>query len=159
MNQYGPQDPEFRLTPPFESIPFACCTVNLGPQTITPLHLDSENLSYGICVISSFGKYDWRKGGELFLLEPNVLLQMRPGDVVLMPSALITHGNMPLSSPSEVRYSITMYSAGRLFECWYCWSKESNKKKSGKLGSNIIISCKWKCLTLIFMAHRQYVFI
>ena len=101
----------------FPNLPQGGCTCNLGPKTVTPMHRDSENLSYGLCVVSAFGDFDWQHGGELMLFEPKVIVQMRPGDSLIFPSAAITHGNLPLSSkPGQTRYSLTHYTAGSLFQ-------------------------------------------
>lgn len=81
------------------------------------MHRDVANLSYGVCMVSSFGNYDWEHGGELFLLEAGLIVQMQPGDLLIFPSASITHGNFDLSStPGQTRYSFTAYTAGALFQ-------------------------------------------
>ena len=40
-------------------------------------------------------------------------MEVRPGDVVLLPSALITHSNLPCAD-GETRMSFTCYTAGGL---------------------------------------------
>lgn len=81
------------------------------------MHRDAENLSYGICMVSAFGDFDWQNGGEIFLLEPRVVVQLRPGDLLMFPSASITHGNFALQERAdEYRYSFTCYTAASLFQ-------------------------------------------
>ena len=80
------------------------------------MHRDSENLSFGICIVSAFGDFDWQNGGEVFLLEPRVVVQLRPGDLLMFPSASITHGNFSLTGGDQYRYSFTCYTAASLFQ-------------------------------------------
>ena len=88
------------------------------------MHTDSENLSYGLCVVCPFGNFDWENGAELLLLEPGIILQLRPGDALFFPSATITHGNFPLSSkPNQTRYSFMCYSTASLFQ----WDQNGGK--------------------------------
>lgn len=94
--------------------PFMATTANLGPQTVCLLHRDYNNLSFGLCGIIALGDFDHTKGGHLYLKEANVVLEVGRGDTVFIPSACITHGNLPIS-PSENRFSITLYTAGQLF--------------------------------------------
>lgn len=102
---------------PFPQLPQASCSCNLGPHTVTPMHRDTENLSYGVCMVSAFGEFDPEEGGELFLYEPKVVCSMGEGDLLIFPSASITHGNLPLSSKEkQTRYSFTCYSAAGLFQ-------------------------------------------
>lgn len=102
---------------PFPLLPQASCTCNLGPHTVTPMHRDTENLSYGVCMVSAFGDFDPEEGGELFLYEPRVVFPMGEGDLLIFPSASITHGNLPLSpKENQSRYSFTCYSAAGLFQ-------------------------------------------
>ncbi|KAF9070031.1 hypothetical protein BDP27DRAFT_1420467 [Rhodocollybia butyracea] len=42
---------------------FAATTVNFGPQTVTPPHLDAGNLGHGWCTDTALGDYDPDKGG------------------------------------------------------------------------------------------------
>ena len=120
MLQAGPGSSNAKysnLRPAFDLLPQGACTCNLGPETITPMHRDAQNLSYGLCAVSVFGAFDWENGAELLLLEPGVIVQLGPGEILLFPSAAITHGNFPLSSKQgQVRYSLTSYTSGSLFQ-------------------------------------------
>lgn len=40
----------------FEGFVQAAYTCNLGPQTVTPMHRDAQNLSYGLCMVSAFAR-------------------------------------------------------------------------------------------------------
>ena len=46
-----------------------------------------------------------------------MVVQLLPGDLLIFPSATITHGNLPLlDRPNQVRYSLTSYTSGALFQ-------------------------------------------
>ncbi|EJD38646.1 hypothetical protein AURDEDRAFT_45097, partial [Auricularia subglabra TFB-10046 SS5] len=93
---------------------FAATTFNLGPQVATVFHRDAMNLQQGICAIMAFGEYNHETSGHFIMLEPNVVVEFRPGDILFVMSALITHGNAPLKA-GERRMSWTFYTAGGLF--------------------------------------------
>jgi hypothetical protein len=72
------------------------------------------NLPFGFCAIHAFGDYDHTKGGHLVLKELKLIIQFPPGALILIPSATITHGNIPVRE-GETRTSFTQYTAGALF--------------------------------------------
>ncbi|KAG8940500.1 hypothetical protein FRC04_005226 [Tulasnella sp. 424] len=96
---------------------FGSITVNLGPQTVCKRHKDIKNKAPGgLCAVQGLGPFDSRRGGHLVLHELRVVVEMRPGDIIFFPSAVISHETIPISS-GEKRYSLVWYSAGGLF-CW-----------------------------------------
>ena len=97
-----------------ENSSFLGISYNLGPRAEARLHRDDKNLAPGICVIAALGKFDHRLSGHLILVEPKTILEVKPGDVVIMPSAVITHCNSPLR-PGDFRASIVQYTAGAIF--------------------------------------------
>ncbi|KAG8947699.1 hypothetical protein FRC04_010543 [Tulasnella sp. 424] len=100
---------------PDSILPFASLTANLGPQTVCQAHRDIKNkASGGICGIKTLGPYNWQLGGHIVLHELGLVVEMRPGDIIFFPSAVITHETIPVS-PDEKRYSLVWYSAGGLF--------------------------------------------
>lgn len=105
-----------QLRRPYKNTAFAASTYNLGPATICWPHRDSSNRVCNPCANGPFGPYDWRRGGHLIIHEARLVIQLRPGDIMLFPSALVTHGNIPIQ-PGELRFSFTAYSAGGL-ERW-----------------------------------------
>ena len=106
--------PAYRLGKDYPKLPFMASTVNLGPKTVTSPHFDGKNLATGLCGIMPFGPFDSSQGGHLCLHEPRLALEMAPGQVVLIPSAVICHSNLAILE-GEKRYSITTYTTGHLF--------------------------------------------
>jgi hypothetical protein len=102
------------LKPPSSFSCFAGTTFNLGPKTITVPHRDPANLATGLCMVVALGDFDSALGGHLVLHEPKAAFEMAEGDVVLFPSSVITHENIPITE-HETRLSITAYTAGCLF--------------------------------------------
>nr|GAT49513.1 predicted protein [Mycena chlorophos] len=106
-------------------------SINLGEQTVAALHADGLNLGPGGCgitrcwegygrleqkedCITNAGKFDPTKGGHIYLVECKLVIQFPSGSTIIIPSALIHHGNTPIQS-TETRYSLTQYAAGGLF--------------------------------------------
>lgn len=94
--------------------PFASMTVNFGPQTVCWPHRDTKNLAYGLCAIVAGGSFDHRRGGHLILHEFRLVLELRAGDTLFLPSAVVTHQNVAIGE-GETRTSVVYYSAGGLF--------------------------------------------
>ncbi|KDQ05865.1 hypothetical protein BOTBODRAFT_122173, partial [Botryobasidium botryosum FD-172 SS1] len=89
--------------------------VNLGRRTVCHAHRDFKNLAYGVCLDLALGKFDPAKGGHLVLHELRTAVELGAGDVLFFPSAVVTHENVGIQ-PGEVRYSMTAFSAGSLFQ-------------------------------------------
>jgi hypothetical protein len=98
----------------FHNSVWASTTFNFGPRTFCYKHKDFSNLSFGICSIYAAGSYDPKLGGHLILWECGLVIEFPPGSTVLIPSAAITHSNVPVPQNST-RYSITQYTAGGIF--------------------------------------------
>ncbi|THU92409.1 hypothetical protein K435DRAFT_605584, partial [Dendrothele bispora CBS 962.96] len=107
-----------RLRRHFKNNAFASCTVNFGPFTICRPHTDRANLSFGWCAITALGRFDPDKGGHLILWDLGLIIRFPPGSTILIPSALITHSNVPIQE-GETRYSFVQYSAAGLFRWVY----------------------------------------
>ncbi|KZV98819.1 hypothetical protein EXIGLDRAFT_606643 [Exidia glandulosa HHB12029] len=109
LREHGNDD----IGPPFPGFPMHGITINTGKRVATPMHVDFKNTMAGMCVISPFGRFDHTRHGMLVLQELKVIMQVAPGDVVFIPSALITHGNTELGE-GETRRSWTMFNPGGL---------------------------------------------
>ncbi|KAJ6517930.1 hypothetical protein C8R47DRAFT_959887 [Mycena vitilis] len=98
----------------FSNSVYPAATWNLGPQVVTEEHEDGLNPPFGMCAITSAGKYDYRKGGHFCMKQLKAVIQYPPGSTILMLSACVTHSNTPIAK-DETRYSMTQYAAGELF--------------------------------------------
>ena len=95
---------------PYSGATFGSVSLNIGPRTVCFPHRDIADLVYGICVDAAFGPFDHTRGGHLILHEARIVLEMRPGRMVIFPSAAITHENIPIGLEEE-RFGITAYIA------------------------------------------------
>ncbi|KAF8177435.1 hypothetical protein BJ912DRAFT_856921 [Pholiota molesta] len=102
-----------RNFPPHISV-FPTAALNFGPNVWTYKHRDVLNCAFGWCAIQALGHFDPTKGGHLVLWEPRLVVEFPPGSLVLIPSATITHSNIPVA-PDEARSSFTQYAPGGLF--------------------------------------------
>jgi len=61
------------------------------------------------------------------MVEPHVILELQPGDVFILMSSMITHGNAPLL-PGKTRMLWTSWTAGGIFRCMVAGSKKMPQK-------------------------------
>ena len=101
--------------PVADDLPFATYTLNVGGHSVCEAHVDGCNLAGGLCMVSPYGSYDYRKGGHLVLHELKFVLALPPGSIVFFPSALITHENIPIAL-QEVRRVFTAFSPSYMFQ-------------------------------------------
>ncbi len=113
---------------------FCGTTFNLGPYGVTIRHRDSRNLVGGLCMIGVFGNFNHETSGHFIMEEAKVIIELRAGDVVFMPSAAITHRNSQLRA-GESRSSIVQYTSGGLFR-WVWQGKKLLSKSEMKLKAN-----------------------
>ncbi|KAJ3546636.1 hypothetical protein NMY22_g1973 [Coprinellus aureogranulatus] len=131
------------LVPNWDSSIFSAAACNLGKRVATCLHRDCRNLSYGFCAVHALGKFDHTKGGHIVLKEPKLIVQFPPGTHILLPSAVITHGNIPVQD-GETRVSFTQYTAGAMFryaDCGFTTLKKL-KKRNKRLHRKILADSK-----------------
>lgn len=93
---------------------FAGAHFNFGPQTCTHRHTDHLNIVYGGCPIFAIGDFDAKLGGHLVLWDLKLCIEFPPGSVIILPSALIEHSNLPVQA-GETRMSFAQYSAAGIF--------------------------------------------
>ncbi|KAI0054737.1 hypothetical protein BV25DRAFT_1816620, partial [Artomyces pyxidatus] len=101
------------LKHPFENSIFPTATFNFGPCAIAFPHRDAQNIPYGWCAITALGNFDPKVGGHLYLWELKLIVEFPPGSTILIPSAVVTHGNTPIQE-GKTRQSFTQYCAGAL---------------------------------------------
>lgn len=100
--------------PPFHDTIFAAHSANRGPGAYAFLHEDFLNLAYGVCAIQSLGRFNPKRGGHLYFPQLGFATEFPAGSTILLPSAAITHGNVPVGK-NERRASLVHYSAAGLF--------------------------------------------
>lgn len=95
-------------------------------------------MAWGLCAIQSLGNFDSTKGGHLYLAQLNLAIEFPAGCTALIPSAAITHANVPVQE-NEVRMSIIQYTAGGLYR-WLdygchgeAWLEEHDPEKLAKV--------------------------
>ncbi|KAG0692936.1 hypothetical protein DFH29DRAFT_881896 [Suillus ampliporus] len=90
---------------------------------------NNQNFASGMCSITALGNYDPTKGGHLVLFDLGLIVQFPPGSTIIIPSAILRHGNVSISS-GEKRLSFTQYFAGGLIR-WvrYGLQTEANFKR------------------------------
>ncbi|KAJ6593719.1 hypothetical protein B0H19DRAFT_920130, partial [Mycena capillaripes] len=93
---------------------FFCATFNFGPNVWTFKHRDVLNLPFGWCAIQALGPFDPTKGGHLVLWDLMLVIEFPPGALALIPSATLSHSNVPVQAGDE-RVSFTQFSAGGIF--------------------------------------------
>lgn len=93
---------------------FCAATWNFGPMTVCKMHIDHLNFIIGGCVVTALGEFDYRNGGQIILEQLKLILEFPPGASIILPSACIRHGNLPVGK-GEKRSSFTQYTAGGLF--------------------------------------------
>ncbi|KAJ6461286.1 hypothetical protein C8R47DRAFT_981470, partial [Mycena vitilis] len=109
----------------FNNSVFPAATWNLGPDVVTSSHTDMLNAPFGVCPITSAGRYDHRLGGHLCLKQLKLVIQFPSGATSMILSAAVEHGNTPIQE-GETRYSMTQYAAGELFR-WAGYGYQSTK--------------------------------
>ncbi|KAJ3968608.1 hypothetical protein EV361DRAFT_972719 [Lentinula raphanica] len=98
----------------FKKSVFSSVSFNLGPACVSWPHTDNYNLAFGWCAITALGQFDPDRGGHLILWDLGLIIRFPPGSTILIPSALLTHSNLPIQKGEE-RYSIIQYSSSGLF--------------------------------------------
>ncbi|KAJ7889895.1 hypothetical protein B0H14DRAFT_2336659, partial [Mycena olivaceomarginata] len=99
---------------PFPKSVFSCAAFNFGPNAWTFKHRDVCNLPFGWCAIQALGHFDPTRGGHLVLWDLKLVVEFPPGALILLPSATVSHSNVPVQ-PGDERASFTQFTAGGIF--------------------------------------------
>jgi hypothetical protein len=92
---------------------FAAMTINMGPCSFSPPHMDADNDADGLCTDTACGNFDPDQGGQLVLWDLGLVIWFPPGASILFPSSLITHSTLPVAK-NETRYVILQFTSGEL---------------------------------------------
>ncbi|KAJ7433332.1 hypothetical protein FB451DRAFT_1345107 [Mycena latifolia] len=117
---------------------FPAATFNLGPDVVTDEHMDFNNLVHGLCGVTSGGKFDHTKGGQIYMKQIKLVIDFPSGSSILFPSAFIDHGNTPIQG-GETRFSLTQYAVGGLFR-WVKYGFRSAKSVLASAGGADLIA-------------------
>lgn len=109
----------------FENSSFAGAHLNCGPNTCTLRHRDFLNFAAGACPVFALGKFDPTRGGHLVLWDLKLVIQFPPGSLIILPSALLEHSNLPIQQ-GETRMSFAQYTAAGLLR-WVHNGRMSDK--------------------------------
>lgn len=93
---------------------FPALAFNLGPAVWTYRHRDFLNCPFGWCSVQALGRFDPAKGGHLILWDLELYVEFPPGALILLPSATISHSNVPVQD-GDLRMSFVQYCPGGLF--------------------------------------------
>ncbi|KAG6875346.1 hypothetical protein C0992_004218 [Termitomyces sp. T32_za158] len=93
---------------------FPSVAFNFGGNVFTKAHRDCMNSAIGWCAIHALGRYDSKQSSHLVLPDLKLIIEFPPGALILIPSATLTHTNLPVVD-GESRISFTQYCTGGLF--------------------------------------------
>ncbi|OJT01851.1 hypothetical protein TRAPUB_7683 [Trametes pubescens] len=103
----------------FDHSVYPATSFNFGPATVCIDHTDAENDACNWCHVVALGTYDCSKGGHAVFPDLKLVVRFPPGASMLIPSAILRHGNTPIG-PQEKRLSLTQYCAGGLIRWVEC---------------------------------------
>lgn len=98
---------------------YSCATVHPSKKTVTYEHVDTANAPINWCHIVPLGCFDPKVGGHLILFDLGLVIEFPPGSSILIPSAVLRHGNTSIR-PHEERMSFTQYCSGGLMRWVEC---------------------------------------
>src|ERR1700742_2001655 len=90
-------------------VPFSSFTLNVGEHSVCRARVDGQNMACGLCLICPLGTFNPTRSRHLILHDMKLILEIALGSIALIPSALITHENIPIR-PEESRQAITAYT-------------------------------------------------
>ncbi|KAF9067373.1 hypothetical protein BDP27DRAFT_1225905, partial [Rhodocollybia butyracea] len=115
----------------FEGCCYTACHLNLH-LAWAQLHEDFFNVFFAMCAVHASGKFDHTRGGQFIAWSLGVVVPFPAGATIYVPSACVTHGNVPIA-PEETRSSIAFFTpAGiaRWFHNGYMSDKEFKERAS-----------------------------
>ncbi|KXN84994.1 hypothetical protein AN958_11839 [Leucoagaricus sp. SymC.cos] len=86
---------------------------NFGPDVWTSRHRDAKNCAFGLCAVTALGDFNHETSGHLVLDDLKLIIEFPSGSTILLPSATLTHANIPVGV-GQSRASFTQYCPGGL---------------------------------------------
>ncbi|KAG6824927.1 hypothetical protein H0H92_005376 [Tricholoma furcatifolium] len=138
----------------FERSIYPAAAYNFGPNVFTLTHCDCMNNLADGAQFRPWGDSILRRGGgHLVLPGLNLVIKFPAGALILIPSATITHRNIPVQESDECA-SLTQYCAGGLFR--YVengYHTDNELKKLNSLRDTVLYDglisgeCKWVAMS------------
>ena len=100
-------------------------------------YINSSNLPYGWCAVTTLGPFDPNQGGHLVLWDLQLVIEFLPGSTILLPSAVIQHSNIAIRKDEEC-YLFTQYTAGSLFH-WVDYGFQKEDEYYSKLSEKVAV--------------------
>ncbi|OSD00341.1 hypothetical protein PYCCODRAFT_1351255, partial [Trametes coccinea BRFM310] len=97
----------------FQTSLYPAASFNVGPAVVCLPHRDAQNDACNFYHITALAWYDPKTGGHIVLLEYKMIIEFPPSSSILIPSAIISHGNIAIK-PHEFHQLVTQYCAGGL---------------------------------------------
>ena len=79
-------------------------TITINFNVISNYHWDINDAPEGLCFLVALGNFE---GGELCFPQLQIVVKLKPGQVVAFPSYLLLHGNLPITR--GIRFSIVYF--------------------------------------------------
>ncbi|KAG6915514.1 hypothetical protein DXG01_011110 [Tephrocybe rancida] len=134
VQSLGPECPQRVSRPPLPSFKklldlrrifsrsiYPAAAFNVGPNVFTVAHRDGRNVPGRWCGIQALGRFDPTKGGHIVFPDLELVVEFPAGALILIPSATLTHANIP-AQEGDSRALFTQYCSSGLFrytECSY----------------------------------------
>src|ERR1700737_3664075 len=121
--------PEFPEDMPRMAGVWSGCAVNIGSPgkpVKTALHRDVGESPFVYSCLTAFGDYT---GADVELWEAEVVVQLRPGDLLFFPDALIHHSN---TNVSGVRHSCVAFTPKSMYDWWKRVMKSEGEHKESR---------------------------
>ncbi|KAG6895255.1 hypothetical protein C0992_002339 [Termitomyces sp. T32_za158] len=110
------------LKPLFDDLPylrrifpksvFTAAAFNFGGNVSTKVHRDCMNYAVGWCAIQALGLFDPKNSGHIVLTDLKLIIEFPPGALILIPSATLAHGNLPVAQGKVGYHSRNIVQAG-----------------------------------------------
>ncbi len=90
--------------------------LSLGQSSLQCItnHVDVQNCPFSWCCVTALGDFNSKKEGHIILWKLRLIIEFPPGTCVCLPSAIITHSNIPVGE-GELQASFTQYCSGEIF--------------------------------------------
>jgi hypothetical protein len=108
----------YPLPPGLKRMAGAWCgyAVNVGSENApveTEVHRDVGESPFGMSCLSAYGNY---RGGEVVLWEAELIIDLRPGDLLFFPDAVVHHSNNPVLK--GIRHSVVAFTPRNVLSWW-----------------------------------------